>query len=189
MNASTAGDAIAAVRFAQQHNIRLVIKSTGHDLLGRSSGSGSLSIWMHSFKEITIFENFTARYEHNDYYQGPAARIGTGLVAYEVFEATKKKGLRVLGGTCPSVSIGGGYTSGGGHSLLSTKYGLSADNVLEWDVVTASGQRVTATPSQNTDLYWALSGGGTGVFAIIISVVVKAFPDGIISSAAITFNA
>lgn len=189
VNASTADDAIAAVQFAQQHNIRLVIKSTGHDLLGRSSGSGSLSIWMHSFKTITIFENFIARYEQAEYYHGPAVRIGTGLVAYEVFEETKKKGLRVLGGTCPSVSIGGGYTSGGGHSLLSTKYGLSADNVLEWDVVTASGQRVTATPSQNTDLYWALSGGGTGVFGVVISVVVKAFPDGMMSSAAVTFNA
>lgn len=144
---------------------------------------------MHSFKTITIFENFTARYEQAEYYHGPAVRIGTGLVAYEVFEETKKKGLRVLGGTCPSVSIGGGYTSGGGHSLLSTKYGLSADNVLEWDVVTASGQRVTATPSQNTDLYWALSGGGTGVFGVVISVVVKAFPDGMMSSATVTFNA
>ncbi|RYP44074.1 hypothetical protein DL768_009433 [Monosporascus sp. mg162] len=187
VNASTADDVSAAVHFARLHNVRLIIKSTGHDLLGRSSGAASLSIWMHFFRNLTIIESYSGANSFDNYH-GPAVSIGPGLLAYEVFEAAQKQGLRVLGGTCPTVGIGGGYTSGGGHSLLSSKYGLSADNVLEWDVITASGHRVTATPSQNPDLYWALSGGGTGVFAVILGVTVKAFPDGIVSAAGITFN-
>ncbi|RYC54798.1 hypothetical protein CHU98_g11409 [Xylaria longipes] len=187
VNASTADHVAAAIRFASHHNIRLIIKSTGHDLMGRSSGAGSLSIWMHSFQNLTITKNYTGLNTYNDY-RGPAVRIEPGLLAYQIFEAARDEGLRVIGGTCPTVSIGGGYTTGGGHGLLASKYGFGADNVLEWDVVTASGTRITATPDQNADLYWALSGGGPGVFAVIIGVTVKAFPDGEVSTAALTFK-
>ncbi|KAJ2975552.1 hypothetical protein NUW58_g8319 [Xylaria curta] len=142
---------------------------------------------MHSFQNFTITQRYTGLNAYNGY-RGPAIRIEPGLLAYQIFEVARDKGLRVLGGTCPTVSIGGGYTTGGGHGLLSSKYGLGADNVLEWDVVTASGARVTATPKQNADLYWALSGGGPGVFAVIVGVTVKAFPDGDVSTAALTFG-
>lgn len=84
-------------------------------------------------------------------------------------------------------SIAGGYTQGGGHSTLSSIYGLSADNVLEWEVVTANGQHITATPTEYADLYWALSGGGGGTYAVVLSVTVKAHPDGAITTAGISF--
>ena len=82
----------------------------------------------------------------------------------------------MLGGTCPTVGIAGGYTQGGGHSALSSLYGLSADNVLEWEVVTANGTQLTATSSSNQDLYWALSGGGGCTYGVVMSMTTKLYP-------------
>lgn len=67
-------------------------------------------------------------------------------------------------------------------------YGLGADQVLEWEVITASGEHVVATPTQNSDLYWALSGGGGGTYAIVISLTARVFEDGTISSATMSFG-
>jgi FAD/FMN-containing dehydrogenase len=69
-----------------------------------------------------------------------------------------------------------------------SQHGVHADNALEWDVILASGERVTASPSENPDLYWGLSGGGEGVFAVILGITVKIFPDGIVTTAKLTFN-
>ncbi|KAI0853139.1 FAD binding domain-containing protein [Daldinia vernicosa] len=187
VNASNADHVAATLRFAREQNIRLIIKSTGHDLLGKSSGAGSLSIWMRSFQNLTITENYYGSNTYNEYH-GPAIQIEPGVLTYQALEAAQKAGLRVVSGTCTTVAIGAGYVQGGGHSILSSKYGLAADNVLEWDVMTADGQRITATPFLNSDLYWALSGGGPGVFAVVLSVTVKAFPDGTVVGAGVTFN-
>ncbi|CAH0057485.1 unnamed protein product [Clonostachys solani] len=187
VNASTTDHVAATLKFVRENNIRLIIKSTGHDLLGKSSGAGSLSLWMHSFQGLDFTQSYSGSNTYNDY-QGPAVRIEPGVIGGDIQMAAQKEGLRVVGGTCGSVAIGGGYTTGGGHSLLSGKYGLSADNVLEWEMMTASGELITATPSQNEDLYWALSGGGAGVFGVIVGVTLKAFPDGIVSGAGISFN-
>ncbi len=187
VNASSPAHVASALQFAQINNIRVVIKSTGHDLLGKSSGSGSLSIWVYSLKDISFTHNYDGQNVFANY-SGPAARLGSGVMVSEAVEASAKEGLRVLGGACPTVAVAGGYTAGGGHSILSSKYGLSADNVLEWEVVTANGEHVVATPSSNVDLYWALSGGGAGVFAVVISMTVKAFPEGIISAGSLSFN-
>ena len=61
-----------------------------------------------------------------------------------------------------------GYYRGGGHSPISSKYGLAADQVLEWEVVTGTGQLITASPFKNSDLYWALSGWSTAIQAPIL---------------------
>ena len=65
---------------------------------------------------------------------------------------------------------------------------MGSDQVLEWEVVTADGTRRVASPTKNTDLYWALSGGGGGTYAVVISVTVKAFQDGIVGGAALSFD-
>lgn len=70
----------------------------------------------------------------------------------------------------------GGYIQGGGHSILSTVYGLAADNLLQYEVVTADGRHLNASRTENSDLFWALSGGGGGTYAIVVSAVVKAYP-------------
>jgi len=93
-----------------------------------------------------------------------------------------------LGGTCPTVGLAGGYTSGGGHSLLNGAYGMAADAVLEWEVITADGKHLVATPSENSDLYWALTGGGPGTFAVVLSMTTKIFKDGPVGSGILMFN-
>lgn len=73
------------------------------------------------------------------------------------------------------------------HRLLSSKYGLGADQALEWEVVTADGKFVTATPYKNNDLYWALSGGGGGTYGVVTSLTVKTYPDGVVGGALMGF--
>lgn len=121
-------------------------------------------------------------------YNGRAIKMGAGVQGYEVFEFAAANNLRVTGGTCASVGIAGGYMQGGGGGPLNNAYGLGADQALEWEVVTADGSHVIATPFKNSDLYWALSGGGAGTFAVVISVTMKAHPDGLVSGVGFTFT-
>jgi FAD/FMN-containing dehydrogenase len=123
------------------------------------------------------------------YYRGPAVKVGAGVQGAEAAEFAAQKGYRIVVGSCPTVGLAGGYTQGGGHSFLSGLYGFGADNVLEWEVVTASGQHVVATPTQHADLYWALSGGGGGTYGVVVSMTVRVFPDGQIAIASLSFDA
>lgn len=110
-------------------------------------------------------------------YTGSALKLGAGVLGYKALEAAHDAGLIVVGGECPTVGLAGGYTQGGGHSALSTEFGLAADQTLEFEVVTADGDVVTASQSENSDLYWALSGGGPGTYGIVTSMTVRAFPE------------
>lgn len=121
-------------------------------------------------------------------YTGPAVKLGAGVIGGTVYEVVGAAGYRILGGTCPTVGLAGGYTSGAGHSLLNGAYGMAADAVLEWEVMTAQGEHLIATPSNNTDLYWALSGGGPGTFGVVLSMTTKIFLDGPIGSGILLFN-
>lgn len=115
--------------------------------------------------------------------------MGAGVQGYEAMEAAQKEDLVVVSGECPTVGIAGGYSQGGGHSALSTSFGLGADQALSWEVVTANGTLVTASRSENSDLYWALSGGGAGTYGVVISLTAKAHPDAIVSGASLLFLA
>jgi hypothetical protein len=136
--------------------------------LGRSTGAGGLAIWTQDLKSIEFIDWTDSKYA------GPAARVGAGVIGYEVLEAAHAENLSVVSGECATVGLAGGFTQGGGHSVLSTQFGLGADQTLAFEVVLASGKVVTATPTQNSDLYWALSGGGGGTFGVVTSMVVKA---------------
>lgn len=94
----------------------------------------------------------------------------------------------MVGGTCPTVGLVGGYTQGGGHGALSSLYGLGADNVLEWELVTPEGNHVITSPEQNSDLHWALSGGGGGTFGVVISMTTKLHKEGRTAGGELTFN-
>ncbi|KAL4955898.1 hypothetical protein BDW69DRAFT_159641 [Aspergillus filifer] len=182
VNVSSSDDVVAAIQFAQDNNIRFVIKNTGHDYLGRSTGAGALSVWTHHLDDI----------EYLDYsdstYTGPAYKLGSGVQGYQILEASHAQGHVLVGGECPTVGLAGGYIMGGGHSALSTNFGLGADQTLSFEVVTASGDVVTASRTENTDLYWALSGGGAGNWGVVMSVTVKAFPSEIVSGGTVTFS-
>lgn len=131
----------------------------------------------------TEFKNF-----NSSYYSGPAFKFGAGIRGFEAYEAAHAYGHRVVGGDCPSVGLVGGYTQGGGHGTLSSLYGLGADQTLEWEVVTAEGKLVTASPEVNSDLYWALSGGGPGTYGVVVSLTVRAHDDGPIGGASLAFS-
>jgi hypothetical protein len=151
--------------------------------MGRSTGAGALSVWTHHLTDIHYTE------WSDSTYSGPAFKIGAGVVGYQILEAATAKGLVVVTGECPTVGLAGGYTQGGGHSALSTEFGLGADQTLEFQVVTAAGKVVTASRTQNSDLYWALSGGGAGNYGVVVSMTVKAYQDATISGASLEFTA
>lgn len=82
----------------------------------------------------------------------------------------------------------GGYIQGGGHSPLSSLYGLAADQVLSAEVVTPGGRFVTADLEQNTDLFWAIRGGGGSTFGVLTSITVKAHPDTLVTASTFSFS-
>ncbi|KAJ6120512.1 hypothetical protein N7523_004792 [Penicillium sp. IBT 18751x] len=171
-----------AMMFATTHQIRFVVRNTGHDYNGKSTGAGALAVWMHSLKDIEIKD-------HNDkHYQGRSAKLGAGVQGIEAYRIADAHGLRILSGACPSVGITGGYSQGGGHSMLSSRYGLAADQVLEWEVIDGTGKFIIATREQNSDLYWALSGGGGGTYGVVWSMTSKAHQGGPVSGLNLTIS-
>lgn len=164
----------AAIKFAGEHGIRFVVKNTGHDFSGKSGGAGALSVWTKNLKSITYEENYV---DDGTGYSGPAFKAGTGVRAWEIYEAAHEQGKVVVGGEGKTVGVMGGYIQGGGHSPLSSMYGMGADQVLSMEVVLANGTFVTASASENADLFWALKGGGGATYGVATSVTVKAWPD------------
>ncbi|KAK5997074.1 FAD-linked oxidoreductase ZEB1 [Cladobotryum mycophilum] len=151
-------------------------------LLGRSTGAGALSIWTHHLKNTEFLDWADAGYT------GPALKVGAGVLGYEAVEAAAAHGLVVVTGECATVGVAGGYAQGGGHSALSTSFGLAADQALEYEVVTAAGDVVTASATKNADLYWALSGGGGGTYGVVTSLTVRAHPAGNIGGSRFSFG-
>jgi hypothetical protein len=160
------------IRFVSRRNLRLIIKTTGHDYLGRSTAAESLLLWLHYMKNITLINQYASCTGET---VSNAVRIGAGVQWDEVYAWLAPYNLTAIGGASGSVGAVGGYLQGGGHGPLTRWKGLAADNVLEFDVVTADGQRQTVNACKNTDLFWALRGGGGGTFAIVLSVVLRTF--------------
>lgn len=178
---SNSAQVAEAVKFANEHNIRLVIKNTGHDYFGRSTGAGALSIWTHHMKDSELVQ------WSDDIYDGPALKLGAGIQGFDAVKIADSYGLTAVSGECPTVGLAG-FTLGGGHSPLSSSYGLGADNTLEFEVVTAAGKIVRASSSENSDLYWALSGGGAGNFGIVTSITTRAHKIEAIGGASLTMT-
>jgi len=117
------------------------------------------------------------------FYTGKAMKMGAGVQGFEAHAAADAQGFTVVGGECPSVGLAGGYTQGGGHSALSSRYGLAADQTLEWEVVDGTGKYHKATRTENSDLFWALSGGGGGTYGVVMSMTSKIHDDTPVSGA------
>ncbi|KAK4221607.1 FAD/FMN-containing isoamyl alcohol oxidase-like protein MreA [Podospora fimiseda] len=172
VNISSVQQIQLTINFARNNNLRLVIKNTGHDYLGKSSGAGSLSIWTHNLNDISFFPSLNIP----GYSGGPALKIAPGATVRQVYEAADKYNGSVLGGICESVGYAGGYVAGGGHTPLSGLYGMAADHVLGLEMVTAGGKYVSVSSTQNKDLFYALRGGGGGVFGVVTSIIVRVHP-------------
>lgn len=95
VNVTAVSDIQLAVNFARNMGLRLVIKNTGHDFLGKSAGAGAVSIWTHNLKQIQYIPQYSAP---GGQYTGPAFKVGVGVQAYEMYKAAKDKGLVVIGG-------------------------------------------------------------------------------------------
>ena len=175
-------DVVKTIAFAKSKNIRLVVRNTGHDYLGKSTGSGALGLWMHHLKGFEVSDY------KSKHYTGKAVTLGAGMLSQDATSKAHDLGLVIVGGNCPSVGLAGGYTQGGGIGPLTSRYGFGADQVLSWKVVTVDGKIREATPDKNSDLYWALSGGGGGTFGVVVSMTVKAHPEQRTASANLTFG-
>ncbi|KAJ5991062.1 hypothetical protein N7522_011269 [Penicillium canescens] len=177
--AQTAEHIQAAVKFAAHHNIKLVIRNTGHDFLGRSSAPHSLQIFTHGFKNISVADEFVPKTPAGTAMSEKikAVTLGAGVQLREMYAYLGSKGLMVVGGASNTVGVAGGYIQGGGHSFLGWMHGMASDNALEFQVVLADGSLVFANAYQNIDLFFALRGGGGGSFGVVVSVTVKAYPD------------
>ena len=122
-------------------------------------------------------------------YNGPAVKLGPGVIAGEAYRAVSAAGYRIVAPECGLSGLAGGYTQGVGHSQLTTAYGLPADQVLEWEVVTPAGDYLVATPTnKHKDIYWALSGGGPGTYGIVLSMTVKAYPEGPVAGGSLVID-
>jgi hypothetical protein len=185
VNASTTAHMQIAVNFARNTGVRFVIKNTGHDFSGKSGGAGSLSVWTHNLKDIAYIPSYN---DATAEYDGPAFKAGAGVQVYEIYAAAREHGLVTIGGEGRTVGAMGGYVQGGGHSPLSSLYGMAADQVLNYEVVTADGRFVTANAKENSDLFWALRGGGGSTFGIVTSATIKAHPDMKVTTTTFSFS-
>lgn len=164
-------DITLALSFANRFNIRVVVKTSGHEFQGRSTAAGALLIWMHKYKNISINENYTAC---SGTPSVPAVIVTGGVAWGEVYAAVAPK-YGVVGGSARMVAACGGYTLGGGHSFMSPAFGLAVDNVLAYRAVLANGTFVNVSACSYPDLFWALRGGG-GSFAVVTFAVYRLYP-------------
>ena len=146
-------DVAALVKFSRESKIPLSVRSGGHSLAGLGVCEHCLMIDLSSVDRIRVDK--TAK----QLQVGSGARWGT------VFEAAIVEGLSTPGATVTSVGVGG-FTLGGGSGWLSRKYGMALDNLLSVEVVTADGNILQASETENPDLFWGIR-GGAGNFGIV----------------------
>ncbi len=119
-------------------------------------GAGSLSIWTHHLKAFEYLPRYT-----QGNYSGRAAHFASGLETWELNNAmVDNDNVTLVGAGVRSIGANGGWFASGGHGILTSFYGLAADQALEVHAVTADGRFVVANPTTNEDLFYAFRGGG-----------------------------
>ncbi|CAG7923433.1 unnamed protein product [Penicillium olsonii] len=172
VNASTEHQVATAMKWASQRDIRIVVKGTGHDLGGRSTGAFALSIWTHNFKRIQRHPQWHLPGTNDT---ADVVICGSGNDWGTVYNAVHKINRTVVGGEDATVGLGG-LIQNGGHGLLSSHHGLASDQVYQVTVVTTEGQRLVANDIQNQDLFWAVRGAGGGQYGVVTEFVLKTHP-------------
>jgi|EP01047_Picozoa_sp_COSAG01_P035683 FAD/FMN-containing dehydrogenase len=169
--AQTLEDFSATVKFAHDHNLRLVVKATGHDWYGRSTAAGSLLLWTHLRKGITWHDSFVA--------EGcapssalPAATVESGVQFMDLYPEAHEHGKIMMGGTCDSVGVAGCWMAGC-YGPFTRKFGSGAINILQARVVLANGTAVTASKCSHPDLFASIRGGGGGVAGVVTDFVAR----------------
>ena len=169
--ARQSSDIIAAVNFARERKLRLVVKGGGHSYLGTSNAPDSLLIWTRAMDAITLHDDFVG--EGCSDAPQPAVSIGAGAIWMHAYNMVVTNGGRyVQGGGCGTVGVAG-LVQGGGFGSFSKRYGTAAASLLEAEIVTADGTLRIANASQHPDLFWALKGGGGGTFGVVTRVTLR----------------
>jgi hypothetical protein len=152
-------DVARVVDFARENDVLLAVRGGGHNGAGLGTCDGGVVIDLTGLKQIEVDPG--AR----------TVRVGGGCTWGEVDAATNEHGLATPSGIISTTGVGG-LTLGGGMGHLSRKCGLTIDNLLEAEVVLASGERVRAAEDENADLFWAIRGGG-GNFGVVTSFLFR----------------
>lgn len=158
----SAADVSAAVNFAREKNLRLVVKGGAHSYLGQSNAPDSLMIWTKHMDAIALHDDFVPQGCEGKIKSQSAVSVGSGAKFIQLYDfVTTRHGRYVQGGGCTSVGVGGHVQTGGFGSF--SKYGgLVAASLLEAEIVTADGVVRIANACRHPDLFAALKGGGAG---------------------------
>ena len=151
---ATVEDVVGAVEYAAERDLKVVVQGTGHGASVHGSLDGTLLLNMREMRAVEIDA------------QNRRARVEAGALWEDVVTPATEQGLTALHGSSPNVGVVG-YSLGGGIGWLARKHGLSAESVLAVEVVTADGTLLRADRTQNTELFWALRGGGGGLGVVV----------------------
>jgi FAD/FMN-containing dehydrogenase len=149
-------DVATGIRFAQDHDVPVAIRSGGHSYPGWSGGGSprALVVDVRPLSRVRLI--------------GGTATIGAGAALAHVYDGVSAAGRAIAAGSCPTVGIAG-LTLGGGVGVLTRAYGLTCDFVTRVEVVTADGGTRTVSRREDPDLFWALRGGGGGHLGVVTS--------------------
>ena len=161
---TTPGDVAASLAYAREAGLEVTVRGGGHNLGGSAVADGALTIDLRGLRQVNV--DAEAR----------TARVGGGATWAELDAAAQEHGLALPGGTWSDTGVGG-LTLGGGFGWLTGKFGLTIDNLLSAEVVTADGQVLRASADEHPDLFWALRGGG-GNFGIVTEFEYRLHPVG-----------
>lgn len=148
-------DVIQAVNFARENNLLVAVKGGGHNVAGNSVCNGGIMIDLSLMRSVHVNPG------------NSTVRVDGGCLLGDVDIETQRFGLAASAGIVSHTGVAG-LTLGGGFGWISRKHGLTVDNLLSADVVTANGEALTASRNENSDLFWGLCGGG-GNFGIVTS--------------------
>lgn len=190
LEATTAAEVQSAVKFAKKYKVRLSILNSGHDFHGRNDAPNGLAIVVTGLRGARVSSTFTPTLEGVESidstlktnvlapsHTGQAyVTFGAGLSTQQLNNEIAPSRLFTLGAAHGEVAVAGGWAQTSGHSALSPRYGLGADQPVEYKVVTADGELKIANSVSNPDLFWALRGGGGGTYGVVVEATVKAYP-------------
>jgi FAD/FMN-containing dehydrogenase len=160
----TADDVVEAVNFAREHALLVSVRGGGHNIAGNAVCDGGLMIDLSSMKRVEVSP------------RERRATVEPGCILGDVDAATQAHGLATPLGINSTTGVAG-LTLGGGFGWLSRKYGMTVDNLVAADVVTADGRKLRASEDENPDLFWALRGGG-GNFGVVTRFEFRLHPVG-----------